>query len=93
MEGSIQVATLRSMVCPPPCGPWFGHKGAIYFGLDSTPFVPLVSAMQLKLNGVLDSMIQKMGRWSSNTWLQYLHAQILSCLTHGLLACIAGPVL
>jgi hypothetical protein len=29
---------------------------------------------------VSDSMIQKMGRWSSTTWLQYLHGQI-SCLT------------
>jgi hypothetical protein len=49
-------------------------------------------AMQLKLNGVSDSMIQKMGRWSSNTWLQYLHGQI-SCLTRGLSARMATPVL
>jgi hypothetical protein len=40
-------------------------------------------AMQLALNSVPDSIIQKLGRWSSSTWLQYLHGQI-SCLTRGI---------
>jgi hypothetical protein len=49
-------------------------------------------AMQLKLNGLSDSMIQKLGRWSGKTWLQHLHGQI-SCLTSGVSARMATPVL
>jgi hypothetical protein len=37
-------------------------------------------------------MIQKMSRRSSNTWLQYLHGQIL-CLTSGLSARMETPML
>ena len=33
-------------------------------------------AMALKLQGESDTTIQKMGRWSSSTWLQYIHNQI-----------------
>ena len=40
-------------------------------------------AMQLKLNGVSDAMVQKMGRWTSTTWLQYLLPRQISCLTSG----------
>ena len=32
-------------------------------------------AMALKLQKYLDTTIQKMGRWTSSTWLQYIHNQ------------------
>ena len=32
--------------------------------------------MALKLQGASDSTIQKMGRWTGNTFLTYIHAQI-----------------
>ena len=40
-------------------------------------------AMALKLNGVDGGLIMKLGRWSSTTWLTYIHSQI-SSLTAGL---------
>ena len=33
-------------------------------------------AMALKLSGASDSTIKKAGRWSSDTWLTYIHSQI-----------------
>jgi len=33
-------------------------------------------AMALKLNGASDTTIMKMGRWTSMTFLQYIHNQI-----------------
>ncbi len=39
--------------------------------------------MALRLNGVGEDLIKKLGRWSSSTWLTYIHAQI-STLTAGL---------
>ena len=33
-------------------------------------------AMALKLNHYPDTTIQKIGRWTSNTWMQYIHNQI-----------------
>lgn len=33
-------------------------------------------AMALKLNGFEDTTIQKIGRWTSNTWMMYIHNQI-----------------
>ena len=33
-------------------------------------------AMALKLNGYDDVMIMKLGRWTSNTYLRYIHSQI-----------------
>jgi hypothetical protein len=49
-------------------------------------------AMQLVLNGVSDSMIQKLGHWSSSIWLQYLHGQ-MPCLTGRISSRMATPVL
>ena len=40
-------------------------------------------AMALRLNGIGEDLIKKLGRWSSSTWLTYIHAQI-SSLTAGL---------
>jgi len=40
-------------------------------------------AMALKLNGAEDSTIKIMGRWSSNTFITYIHSQI-GALTAGL---------
>jgi integrase len=40
-------------------------------------------AMALRLNNVGKDLIKKLGRWSSSTWLTYIHAQI-SSLTAGL---------
>jgi hypothetical protein len=39
--------------------------------------------MALKLNGADVATIKKMGRWYSDTFLQYIHSQI-SSLTTGL---------
>jgi hypothetical protein len=40
-------------------------------------------AMALCLDGVGEDLIKKLGRWSSSTWLTYIHSQI-SSLTAGL---------
>jgi hypothetical protein len=40
-------------------------------------------AMALRLNNVGEDLIKKLGRWSSSTWLTYIHSQI-SSLTAGL---------
>ncbi len=40
-------------------------------------------AMALRLNNVGKDLIKKLGRWSSSTWLTYIHSQI-SSLTAGL---------
>jgi hypothetical protein len=82
MSGGLRRAALRSMI-------WLQGYDLARIGPHS---LRASGAMQLKLNGVSDSMIQKMGRWSSNTWLQYLHGQI-SCLTRGLSSQMAKPVL
>ena len=34
------------------------------------------ATMALKLQHYADTLIQKLGRWSSTTWLQYIHTQI-----------------
>jgi hypothetical protein len=44
-------------------------------------------AMALRLNKVGKDLIKKVGRWSSSTWLTYIHAQI-SSLTAGLSECM-----
>jgi integrase len=82
MAAGIQVAAVRSMI-------WLQGYDLNRVGPHS---LRASGAMQLKLNGVEDSMIQKLGRWSSTTWLQYLHGQI-SCLTRGLSARMATPIL
>lgn len=45
-------------------------------------------AMALKLNGFDEVTIQKLGRWSSNTYLRYIHSQI-GALTTGTAASMA----
>ena len=47
-------------------------------------------AMALHLNGARDHSIQKMGRWSSGTFMTYIHAQI-SCLSKGLSKLMSTP--
>jgi hypothetical protein len=82
MAGGIRVAALRSMI-------WLQGYDLLRIGPHS---LRASGDMQLKLNGASDSVIQKLGRWSNMTWLQYLHGQI-SCLTSGLSARMATPVL
>jgi hypothetical protein len=83
MAGGIQRAAVYSMI-------WLQGHDLHRIGPHS---LRATGVMQLKLDGVSwDSMIQKMGRWSSNIWLQYLHGQI-SCLTRGLSAPMRTPVL
>jgi hypothetical protein len=82
MAGVLQVAAVRSMI-------WLQGYDLKRVGPHS---LRASGAMQLKLNGLSDSMIQKLGRWSGRTWLQYLHGQI-SCLTSGVSARMANPVL
>ncbi len=48
-------------------------------------------AMALKLNGYDSTMIQKLGRWSSNTYLRYIQTQIGE-LTAGVAANMARPL-
>jgi hypothetical protein len=61
------------------------RKGAINLHLDSNGIDPDMvgvhslragGAMALKLQGVADTIIQKQGRWTSMTFLQYIHNQI-----------------
>jgi hypothetical protein len=80
MAGVTRVAALRSVV-------WLQGCDLLRIGPLS---LRASGAMQLKLNGESDSMIQKMGRWSSNTWLQCVHGQI-SCLASGMSARMAAP--
>jgi hypothetical protein len=44
-------------------------------------------AMSLQLKNVGKDLIKKLGRWSSDTWLTYIHSQI-SSLTAGLSECM-----
>ena len=81
--GIIRVAALRSMI-------WLQGYDLLRTGSHS---IRASGAMQLEFIGVSDSMIQKMGRGSSkNISLQYLRGQI-SCVTRGLSARMATPVL
>jgi hypothetical protein len=48
-------------------------------------------AISLALNGVDSTIIMKMGRWSSNTYLKYIQSQIGE-LTHGLSSAMARPM-
>jgi hypothetical protein len=82
MAAGIQRGAVRSMI-------WIQGYDLRRIGPHS---LRASGAMQLALNGISDSMIQKLGRWSSSTWLQYLHGQI-SCLTRGVSARMATPVL
>jgi hypothetical protein len=82
MAKGLQVAAARSMI-------WLHGYDLKRVGPHS---LRASGAMQLKLNGLSDSMIQKLGRWSGKTWLQHPHGQI-SCLTSGVSARMATPVL
>ena len=73
MAGILRKAALRSMI-------WLHGYDLQRIGPHS---LRASGAMQLKLNEASDVMVQKMGRWTSTTWLQYLHGQI-SCLVRGL---------
>ena len=48
-------------------------------------------AMALKLNGKADSLIMKLGRWTSNTFLTYIHSQI-GALTANVATAMATPL-
>ncbi len=48
-------------------------------------------AMALKLNGEEDSTIKLVGRWSSETFITYIHSQI-GALTKGLSAKMARKI-
>ena len=48
-------------------------------------------ALALKLNGHDEVMIQKLGRWSSNTFLRHIHSQI-GALTANVAAAMATPL-
>ena len=51
------------------------HKG-IKLDLLGSHSLRAGGAMALKLQNYADTTIQKLGRWSSTTWLQYIHTQI-----------------
>lgn len=52
------------------------HKNGISPHLVGAHSLRAGGAMALKLNGAADTTIKKMGRWSSLTFLQYIHNQI-----------------
>ena len=52
------------------------HKNGIDADLVGVHSLRAGGAMALKLNGVSDTIIQKQGRWTSMTFLQYIHNQI-----------------
>jgi hypothetical protein len=59
------------------------HKNGIDIDLIGVHSLRAGGAMALKLQGVADTIIQKQGRWTSMTFLQYIHNQI-ACLTKDL---------
>ena len=59
------------------------HKNGIDIDLIGVHSLRAGGAMALKLQGVSDTIIQKQGRWTSMTFLQYIHNQI-AYLTKGL---------
>lgn len=81
--------TLR---CPQPNDINKAIKNAVTaLNLDQKGLLPeLVSshslqanrAMAMHLNGVSDTKIQKLGRWSDRLWLDYIHSQI-ACFLKG----------
>jgi hypothetical protein len=63
------------------------RKGVILAGLLNAGYNPTrvsahslqaSGAMALRLNDVGEDLIKKLGRWSSSTWLTYIHSQIAS---------------
>jgi hypothetical protein len=52
------------------------HKNGIDADLVGPHSLRAGGAMALKLTGASDTTIMKMGRWSSLTFLQYIHNQI-----------------
>ena len=52
------------------------HKGGIDPDLVGVHSLRAAGAMALKLAGISDTTIMKMGRWTSLTFLQYIHNQI-----------------
>jgi hypothetical protein len=52
------------------------HKNGIDIDLIGVHSLRAGGAMALKLQGVSDTIIQKQGRWTSMTFLQYIHNQI-----------------
>ena len=52
------------------------HENGIDPDLIGSHSLRAGGAMALKLQGVLDTIIQKQGRWRSVTFLQYIHTQI-----------------
>ena len=52
------------------------HKNGIDVDLIGVHSLRAGGAMALKLRGVSDTIIQKQGRWTSMTFLQYIHNQI-----------------
>lgn len=70
---------------------WAIKHAVVELGLDKKGLTPnLISshslqaggAMAMHLNGISSITIQKMGHWSSTTWLDYIHIQ-LSCFGKG----------
>ena len=56
------------------------HRQAINHDLVCAHFLCSGEAMALKLHGYYDTTIMKMGRWTSLTFLQYIHFQIFHLL-------------
>ena len=52
------------------------HKNGIDADLVGVHSLRAGGAMAMKLAGETDTTIKKYGRWSSNTWLDYIHNQI-----------------
>ena len=52
------------------------HKNGIDPDLVGVHSLRAGGAMALKLQGISDTIIQKQGRWTSMTFLQYIHNQI-----------------
>ena len=48
-------------------------------------------AMALKIMGETDSTIRKFGRWTSDTWMMYIHSQI-SQLYKGVAQKMSTPI-
>ena len=67
------------------------HKQGIDPDLIGSHSLRAGGAMALKLNHCSDTTIQKLGRWSSATWLQCIHNQIAH-LSHGVATKMNQPL-
>ena len=67
------------------------HNHGIYLDMIGAYSLSTGGAMALKIMGYADSTIRKFGRWTSDTWMMYIHSQI-SKLYEGVAQKMSTPI-